>query len=84
LGGCPGGRGSVEGVAWVEDLLSSRNSSSSRKDPDKDGDLETKAGATSGFIIPSDITGLEDMLEELRWPIQYKFGEIKSWQRVRL
>jgi hypothetical protein len=82
--GCPGGRGSVEGVAWVEDLLSSRNSSGSRKDPDKDGDLQTKAGTTSGFVIPSDITGLEDMLEELRWPIQYKFGEIKSWQRVRL
>jgi hypothetical protein len=81
--GCPGGRGSIEGVAWVEDLLSSRSASGSRKDPDKDGDLQTKPGQTSGFFVPSDISGLEDVLEELQWPIQYKFGEIKSWQRVR-
>lgn len=81
--GCPGGRGSVEGVAWVEDLLSSRNSGASRKDPDKDGDLENRPGATSGFVIPSEVSGLEDMLEELQWPLQYKFGDIKSWQRVR-
>lgn len=85
-----GGQTSVEGVVWVEDLLSSRNRPMppTRQDPDRDGDINpygTGPGTTPdthGVQVPDDLSSLKDILDNINWPIQHKFGEIKSWQKV--
>jgi hypothetical protein len=83
-----GRQASVEGVVWVEDVLSSRNTTTTRRDPDQDGDIRpysTVPGTTPdvhGVRVPDDLSSLKDILEKINWPIQHKFGEIKSWQKV--
>jgi hypothetical protein len=83
-GNACGGQSSVEGVVWVEDLLSSRNTTTTRTDPDMDGDIKPYSGTphTYGITVPDDVASLNDILESTNWPIQHKFGEIKSWQKV--
>jgi hypothetical protein len=75
----------IEGVIWVEDLLSSRNNKVTRRDPDQDGDIiDTSDEEPSKVRVPDDLSSLSDVLEQINWPIQHKFGEIKSWQKVSL
>jgi hypothetical protein len=76
---------SVEGVVWVEDLLSSRTKSPTRIDPDGDDDITATPNATSGIVVPDDAsTSLSDILSSVGITPQYRFGKIKNWQRVRL
>jgi hypothetical protein len=82
--GCSSGA-SVEGVVWVEDLLSSRTKSPTRIDPDGDGDITATPNATSGIIVPDDASNsLSDILSSVGVTPQYRFGKIKNWQRIRL
>jgi hypothetical protein len=82
-GNACGTHAGVEGVIWVEDFLSSRNNTITRRDPDQDGDIiDTSDEEPSTVRIPDDLSSLSDVLEQINWPIQHKFGEIKSWQKV--
>jgi hypothetical protein len=82
--GCASGA-SVEGVVWVEDLLSSRTKSSTRVDPDKDGDITATPSVVSGIVVPDDASSsLSDILSSVGITPQYRFGKIKNWQRTRL
>jgi hypothetical protein len=79
---CSNTQANVTGIVWVEDLLNSRIGS--RLDPDKDKDIKTNPNNyRAGIAVPEDISGLDDLMMEMNWPLRYKFGEIKSWQRVR-
>jgi hypothetical protein len=81
-GNACGGPFSIDGVVWVEDFLSSRNTTTTRPEPDPDGDITTTTGMTYGIQISDDVSSLNDVLENINWPIQHRFGEIKSWQKV--
>jgi hypothetical protein len=79
---CSNTQANVTGIVWVEDLLSSRIGS--RPDPDRDKDIKTNPNNfRAGIAVSEDISGLDDLMMEMNWPLHYKFGEIKSWQRVR-
>jgi hypothetical protein len=87
--GCPGGQNTnFEGVVWAEEIISSKNNSSNRLISTHTGggnnEFETLVtpGATSGIAVPDDVTSLIDVLEYVDWPIKYKYGAIKNWQRV--
>ena len=85
--GCPGGRNTnFEGVAWVEELYSSKNNASNQYvntyDPGVMNALVT-SGSTSGIAVPDDVSSLSDLLEYIDWPARYRYGAIKNWQRVK-
>ncbi len=87
--GCPGGKNtSFEGVVWMESILSSKNSSGNRDIPNYSNALDHNStvtpNATSGIAVPNDVSSLRDLLEYIDWPVRYRVGEIKNWQRVRL
>jgi hypothetical protein len=83
--GCPGTTANIVGVVWAEDLLSSPNHSNARQNSDKNKDVQEKTtSTTAGIVVPEDLSGFDDLLTEMNWPTQHKFGEITSWQRVRL
>jgi hypothetical protein len=89
--GCPSGKNTnFEGVAWVEAILSSKNAASNRDINYLNGhsgneyDTAMTPNATSGIAVPDDLTSLVDLLEYVDWPVRYKMGEIKSWQRLKL
>jgi hypothetical protein len=87
--GCPSGNNtSFEGVAWMESILSSKNSSGNRDIPNYSNALDHNStvtpNATSGIAVPNDVSSLSDLIEYIDWPVRYRVGEIKSWQRVRL
>ncbi len=87
--GCPSGRNTnVEGVLWMEAVLSSKNASADRNVAylDSSGakyDTSTKSGVTSGIFVPEDISSLNDLLQYTDWPVRYQFGGVQQWQRVR-
>ncbi len=78
------GSTNIEGVVWVEDMLSSRNTTTTRLDPDYDGDIITTIGATSGVAVPEDISSLSDILPSINLPIKGKLSAVLSWQQVQL
>jgi hypothetical protein len=86
--GCPGGQNTnFEGVAWMEAILASKNSAVNRNINylGRTGlpfDTIEKAGVTSGIAVPDDVTSLIDQLDYIQWPVKYKYGAIKNWQRV--
>jgi hypothetical protein len=87
--GCPSGKNaSFEGVAWMESILSSKNNSGNRDIPNPSNALDHNTtitpNVTSGIAVPGDVSSLNDLIEYLDWPVRYRAGEIKSWQRVRL
>lgn len=83
--GCPGTTANIVGVVWAEDLLSTPNRLNARQNSDKNKDVQEKTtSTTAGIVVPEDLSGFDDLLNEMNWPIQHKFGEIISWQRVRL
>jgi hypothetical protein len=87
--GCPSANNtSFKGVVWMESILSSKNSSGNRDIPNYSDALEHNTtitpNATSGIAVPSDLSSLNDVIEYIDWPVRYRVGEIKSWQRVRL
>lgn len=84
--GCPGGRNAnFEGVAWVEELYSSKNDTSNRNVKTLDSsemNAVITPGATSGVVVPDDVSSLTDLLEYTDWPVRYRYGSIKEWRRV--
>ena len=89
--GCAGGRNTnFEGVAWAEYIISSKNSSSNRSitnyaaSSNSEFDTLVTPGATSGIAITEDPSSLMDLVSDLDWPVRYRIGQIKTWQRVRL
>lgn len=84
--GCPGGQNTnFEGVAWVEEIYSSKNNAGNRYvttyDPTEMNNLVT-SGATAGIAVPDDVSSLSDLLEYIDWPARYRYGSVKNWQRV--
>jgi hypothetical protein len=89
--GCSGGRNTnFEGVAWAEYIFSSKNSSDNRSvnnyfgSSNREFDTLITPGATSGIAVPEDVSSLMDLVYDLDWPLRYRIGQIKSWQRIRL
>lgn len=88
--GCPGGRNTnVEGVLWMEAILSSKNEATHRDVEylgfdNEDYDTTITSGVTSGIAVPEDVTSLIDLLKYIDWPARYRFGGVLQWQRVRL
>ncbi|WP_299404045.1 hypothetical protein [Acaryochloris sp. IP29b_bin.148] len=88
--GCPGRQNTnVEGVLWMEAILSSKNEATHRDVKylgygDGDYDKTTKSGVTSGITVPEDVTSLLGLLKYIDWPARYRFGGVLQWQRVRL
>jgi hypothetical protein len=88
--GCPGGQNTnFEGVAWMEAILSSKNAASDRNINYLGGmgqppDTTIIPGATSGIAVPNDVTSLVDLLEYVDWPVRYKMGSVKNWNRQQL
>jgi hypothetical protein len=83
--GCPNVTNTnVVGVVWVEDLLSSRNNTVTRIDPDYDGDIIRTNAVTSGIRVPDDVSSLSDIVGSLNLPTKNKLGPIQKWQQVRL
>lgn len=83
--GCPSpGNSNFDGVVWVEDIVNSKGSATSRPGTDTDGILGTTFGVTSGISVPDDVTSLADILTTINLPIKYKFGQVKHWQQMRL
>lgn len=88
--GCPGGQNTnIEGVLWMEAILSSKNEATHR-DVEYFGyaggnyDTTTKSGVTSGIAVPEDVSSLVDLLKYINLPTRYRFGGVQQWQRVRL
>lgn len=88
--GCPGGQNTnIEGVVWVEDILSSKNAASNRDvnfigEVGEPYDTIITPNATSGIAVPEDVSSLIDILKYVDWPARYRFGGVLQWQRVRL
>jgi hypothetical protein len=87
--GCPGGRNTnFEGVVWAQAVLSSKNAAGNRNVNYLTGNTGTQydttvtAGAKSGIAVPEDVSSLSDLLEYVDWPVRYRYGSIKNWQRV--
>lgn len=84
--GCPSsGNTNFDGVAWVEDVVSSINiTPHTRSVPSEDFDIITTNGSTSGIRVPNDVSSLADVVSGIGITPKNKFGYVKSWQRVRL
>jgi hypothetical protein len=87
--GCPGGKNTnFEGVVWAQAVLSSKNAVGNRNVNYLTGNTGTQydttitAGAKSGIAVPEDVSSLSDLLEYVDWPVRYRYGSIKNWQRV--
>jgi hypothetical protein len=84
--GCPGGRNTnFEGVAWVEEILFSKNATSNRDVAlawQNTQNTTVIPNATSGISVPDDVSSLSDLLKYINWPARYRYGTIKSWRRV--
>ena len=87
--GCPSGQNTnFEGVVWAEEIISSKNTSTNRPVSTYNGgsgqefDTLVTPGATSGIVVPDDLTSLSDLLDYINLPIRYKYGTIQSWQWV--
>jgi hypothetical protein len=84
--GCPGGNNAnFEGVAWVEELLFSKNAASNRDVhlywTNVQNTTVTPA-AKSGIAVPDDVSSLTDLIDYIDWPARYRYGSVKNWQRV--
>lgn len=84
--GCPSsGNTNFDGVAWVEDVVSSINiNPHTRMVPSEDDDIITTNGSTSGIRVPNDVSSLADVVSGIGITPKNRFGDVKSWQRVRL
>jgi hypothetical protein len=88
--GCPGGKNTnVEGVVWIEALLSSKNAASNSNVSylGWEGtpiDTTVIPGVTSGLYVPDDVSSLTDLLPAINWPARYRFGAVLNWQRIKL
>ena len=83
--GCPSGNNTnVEGVVWVENVVSSINSPTGRIVPAEDDHGVTTNGVTSGIAIPRDLSSLSDLHDKVKWPTYYRVKAVKNWQRVRV
>ncbi|NJM78236.1 MAG: hypothetical protein HC852_23735 [Acaryochloridaceae cyanobacterium RU_4_10] len=87
--GCSSGRNTnFEGVVWTQAVLSSKNAVGNRNVNYLTGNTGTQydttitAGAKSGIAVPEDVSSLSDLLEYVDWPVRYRYGSIKNWQRV--
>jgi hypothetical protein len=86
--GCPSGKNTnVEGVVWMEAILSAKQVKSNRSVnylgfTKQSYDTTAQAGVTSGIAVPDDVSSLVDLLDSVDWPVRYKYGVIKNWQRV--
>lgn len=79
------GNTNFDGVAWVEDVVSSINiNPHTRSVPSEDDDIITTNGSTSGIRVPDDISSLTDVVSGIGLTPKNKFGYVKKWQRVRL
>ncbi len=76
------GNTNIEGVVWVEDLISSRNNAVTRLEPDDDDPIITTNGVTSGIAVPDDVSSLSDILGGINLPIRSKLTGVLSWKRV--
>jgi hypothetical protein len=87
-GGCPTSpNANAVGVFWVESILSSKNAAGNRNQPyqgTSEHDSLVTAGAISGIRVPEDVSSLYDVLRFVRIPWRYRFGEVRSWQQVRI
>nr|WP_010478554.1 hypothetical protein [Acaryochloris sp. CCMEE 5410] len=84
--GCPSsGNTNFDGVAWVEDVVSSINiDPHTRMVPSEDDDIITTNGSTSGIRVPNNVSSLADVVGGVGITPNNKFGYVKHWQRVRL
>lgn len=84
--GCPSsGNTNFDGVAWVEDVVSSINiNPHTRMVPSEDDDIITTNGSTTGIRVPNDVSSLADVVSGIGITPKNRFGSVKSWQRVRL
>jgi hypothetical protein len=89
--GCPGGKNTnFEGVVWVQAAISSKNSSGNRNvnyitgNSGTQYDTTVTPGATSGIAVSENVSSLTDLIESIDWPVRYRIGQIRSWQRIRL
>jgi hypothetical protein len=84
--GCPSGQNTnFEGVAWVEELLFSKNAASNRDVVLSWQTIQNTTvipNATAGIDVPDDVSSLADLLEYVNWPVRYRYKIIQSWQRV--
>ncbi len=84
--GCPGGQNTnFEGVAWVEEVLFSKNAVSNRDVVLSWQNVQNTTvipNATSGIAVPDDVSSLSDLLEYVDWPTRYRYKTIQNWQRV--
>jgi hypothetical protein len=83
--GCPSGKNTnFEGVAWVEDILTAKNTPANRNVATYLNEHNTTVipGITSGIAVPDDLSGLDDLLPYIDWPAQYRYGTIKNWRRT--
>ncbi|NJK40405.1 MAG: hypothetical protein HC934_01805 [Acaryochloridaceae cyanobacterium SU_2_1] len=88
--GCPGGQNTnIEGVVWVEAILSSKNAATNRNTnylgvTTALNDTTITPGATSGIAVPEDLSSMSDLFRYIGWPARFRFGVVKNWQRVNL
>jgi hypothetical protein len=87
--GCPSGNNTnFEGVVWVQALLSSKNAAGNRAVSYLGGntgnqyDTTITPGANSGIEVPDDVSSLSDLLEDVDWPVRYRYEIIQNWQRL--
>jgi hypothetical protein len=88
--GCASGKNTnFEGVVWVQATLSSKNASGNRNvnyitgNSGTQYDTTVTSGATSGIAVSDNVSSLMDLLEYIDWPIRYRIGDLRIWQRVR-
>jgi hypothetical protein len=88
--GCPGGKNTnFEGVVWVQAAISSKNAAGNRDvnyiggNSGAQYDTTITPGATSGIAVSDDVSSLIDLAEYVDWPVRYRIGEIRRWQRVK-
>ncbi|WP_299489026.1 hypothetical protein [Acaryochloris sp. IP29b_bin.137] len=88
--GCPGGQNTnIEGVVWVEGILSSKNAPNNRdihfiNEVGEPFDTVVTPNVTAGIAVPEDVSSLIDLLKYVDYPVRYRFGSVLHWQRVRL
>jgi hypothetical protein len=75
------GSTNFEGVVWAESIISSRTSSTTRRDIDGDNDIIQTSNAVSGIAVPDDVSSLKDMADSVRAPFKYRFNRVVDWKR---
>ncbi len=84
--GCgSGSHSNFRGVLWVEDIVNSINSASSRSFADGTDDLIVVTDSVfPGITVPDDISSLVDAMEMENFPVHNQVRSILSWERVEI